>query len=204
MSREREQFFMYDDPHLGLKKTDPGELMFHLGNYLMALTNMQDFLPKDKRKGYLDVACGSGYGTEILGTFFEYSRGIDADPVAVAYANDMHTRSGTVFATWDGLHSYIAGLKFDFVTMLECIEHFQQESAASILHNVAQWMQPHGLLWLCTPVATTKDGKNPDNPWHVHEYQPGELKSVLKTFFDEAEIAVAGGRIIAVAKKPKG
>lgn len=203
MARDREQYFMYDCAALGLKKTDPGQLLFHVGNYLMAQTQVTSFLKPDQRNAYLDVGCGSGYGTEIMGAMFERSRGIDADELAVAYGNEMHTRAGTVFTTWLGIGQYVSGIKFDFVTMLESIEHFSEDSVGMVLHNVAAWMQPHGALWICTPIATTKDGKNHDNHYHAHEYHPGELKGLLGGFFEDVQIAATGFRMFALAKKPK-
>lgn len=195
----REQFFMYECGQLRIPQSDPRFIPFHLHNYLVALTYAMD-LPE--RDSYLDYGCGSGYGTEIVGALFRDSTGIDTDNTAIEYARIMHARSATVY--WAGeLEPERMPEGLGFVTMIEVIEHMPVEKARKELRRIANYMYPQGAIFITTPSAKTLDGSNPNNPHHIHEYQPGELKEILSEVFEKVDVR-ALGKIVAFAQGVKG
>ena len=198
-TREREHPVGYADAALGWQPSEPGEIGLVLYRYTYALAIAAD-IPKAARGMYLDFGCGTGFGTEIVAAHFERSFGVDRRLECLEYAERHHGRAGTV---------YCSGLPnpdghYDFVTMLEVIEHLEVEEARALVRILSSRIAPHGVLHITTPVARRKDGSNPDNHYHVHEYQPGELREILLERFSQVKISPFGMFFHAVCKEPKG
>ncbi len=196
MSSKREQFFMYDCPELGVARTPGNQLGPHIFRYLRAITYAME-IPDGKRGVLFDYGCGSGYGTEMMGSMFEKSYGYDPEQIAILYARKMHDRSNTYF-NWVRADHDIA---IDFAMMLDVIEHMTPQDAHEAVGWIADRLAPEGMLCLSTPVARTRDGSNPSNPYHLHEYQPGELWEMLRNHFTYSTLRVVGGNIIGCVKK---
>lgn len=190
---DSERLYLYDGPSLGIKKSDGSSLVFHLMNYFIAATYAQDLNPRGR---YLDFGCGSGYGTELVGSLFQASTGIDLNPEALSYAVQMHSRAGTVYKS--GLEDSDTG--FDFITLIESIEHLSAEEGEQMLDKLSLRLTDQGCLFVTTPIATTQYGLNPKNPYHKHEWQPGEIKGRLRPFFKDIKITQIGpARMVVIA-----
>lgn len=197
----REQFFFFPCKELGVEATDSAYIPSHVLRYLMAMSYATD-MDQAKRKAYLDFGCGSGFGTEFVGRFFEQSYGVDRTPLCVDYARKIHSRSGSVYLL-DRSHLH-PDLKFNYITCIEMIEHVPVEEAKKVLKYLASVLTEDGLLFLTTPVATTNDGSNEANPYHVHEYHPGELKMVMQEFFGKVEVKLGPhSGFFVLASEPK-
>lgn len=197
--RDKEHSVGYRDEGFGWEPSGPTEIGLVLYRYLFSLSLVAD-IPKEQRGSYLDFGCGTGFGTEIVGAQFQESYGVDRRPECIEYAKRHHGRAGTVYGT--GLST--EGRPYDFVAMLEVIEHLKVEDAKELVRIIASHMHPQGLLHITTPIAATKDGHNPENQYHLHEYQPGELKGLLLESFAKVEIVPFGGTFFhAVCWGPK-
>jgi len=202
---QTENLFLFDCQELGVKKTeteDPSKKFRHLYRYMTALTYATD-LPAENRQIALDYGCGSGYGTEMLSLYFKKTVGVDSNLGAIAYAKKMHSRGESIYCT--GAEWALHG-PFDFITCIEVIEHMPIETAKHIIKVLHMALEPSGVLYITTPIATTNDGVNPQNPWHVHEWQPSELGDFLSELFHDVqiqEIIGAGPAMAAACKNPK-
>lgn len=72
----------------------------------------------------LDVACGVGYGTQLIAQAGYPVTGIDIDPEAIAYANEhySHKLARYTVADMNDLPTYMV-LGHDVAVAFECIEH---------------------------------------------------------------------------------
>lgn len=201
--RDREQFFMFDCEELDVKASSSDFIPAQFFKYMAAMSYVLD-LPETSRDLHIDIGCGTGFGTELLGRFFDKSVGIDRDKEAIEYARLMHSRSGTEFLLNSELKTEQWKSKADFVSLIEVLEHVPQHLVPVLLSEISWWLKPEGVFFMTTPVAKTKDGLNPDNPWHLHEYQPGELKELLGKYFRSVELQNHAALNMAVlCKEPK-
>src|SRR5579859_6468672 len=75
-----------------------------------------------KGKEVLDVACGTGLGTQyLLKAGAARCQGIDIDPAAIAYANRAY--GGCFFSCGDATEIGLADNSVDVVVSFETIEH---------------------------------------------------------------------------------
>jgi len=69
----------------------------------------------------------------------------------------------------------------------QVIEHLDDPTL--YLRAIARLLEPTGTVYLTTPNVLTSDGVN---PWHVHEYEAGELRKLLLQHFAEVEMLGVG------------
>jgi SAM-dependent methyltransferase len=119
----------------------------------------------------------SGYGIEVSRRALEYGRqqgwSVTADP-----ATDER------FVT----------SAFDVVTMIECLEH--QATPLEFLHQAAQWLTPHGVLYLTTPNMRSLNGRVLGIDWSI--VCPPEHLVLWTTSALRRVVPSAGLRILSV------
>ena len=133
-------------------------------------------------KKVLDAACGTGYGSALLGENAREVFGVDISSEAVEYARG-HYESGNVhFGQADALTLPFASGQFDFVVAFEIIEHL--EHPEEFLKELRRVLAPNGLLLLSTPnrLYYTED-RGVVNPFHHREFSCPELGEILKPIF---------------------
>lgn len=205
MTKELEQLYLHRECHV-----DGMKVYRHVYRYLQAM-KWAARLPVDQRLMYLDVGCGTGYGTQMLSALFRRAVGFDKDGPALEEARRIHwaekgmERKPEYFCRLDETYFLLNDLA-NFVTMIEMIEHVPVEKARELLQTVSRLMHAGGMFYLTTPLAKRADGKNPDNGYHVHEYSKGELADMLGEYFhvvDLYEINEGLREIEAVCEGPR-
>lgn len=152
----------------------------HLSRYLWALQFV-------KNKKVLDVGCGSGYGTAILAKSATEVIGIDKSENAVNYARNRFTAENTRFYVKDILNDELFKEKFDVILSFEVIEHLKDIEI--FLNKLIGLLADQGRLIIGTPNLLFRQiNKIPDNPFHLKEYTPEELKGLLGKHFNQVEI----------------
>ncbi len=152
----------------------------HASRYLFAA-------PMVRGRRVLDIACGTGYGLEILAGEARAVVGVDADWEAVrAAVRGEHAPRAIVLG--DGARLPFPPATFDAITSFETLEHLEQRDG--FLAELARVLRPDGVCILSTPNANYTqpvDGR-PRNPFHVHEYTPQELRDALGRRFTSVEM----------------
>jgi SAM-dependent methyltransferase len=131
----------------------------------------------------LDAGCGTGYGAELLASEGAAAVvGVDVDVEVVEAAR--RDGSGAVrFAAAD-VRELPADLgTFDLVVCFEVLEHIDEPEAA--LDRLAAALAPDGLLVVSSP---NRDVYPPGNPFHKHEFTPGELADALSERFAQVRL----------------
>ncbi len=139
--------------------------------------------PYIKDKKVLDIACGTGYGIGLLRGKAEFIVGVDVDQAAVNEAKSEVSKNSAVILG-DGLCLPFDSNSLEVVCSFETLEHLHDR--VRLLEEFARVLVPGGLLILSTPNANyTKpvNGK-PTNPYHIHEYDPVELRAELERYFN--------------------
>ncbi len=135
----------------------------------------------------LDLGCGTGYGTAELAEVARFALGVDR------IAPDPSATSAARFLRADLSGIPLRPAAFDLVVSFQVIEHLRDPTF--YLRAIARCLRPGGTALLTTPNRLSSDGVN---PFHVHEYEAGELASVLRNHFDVVELhGVAAGPAVA-------
>lgn len=123
----------------------------------------------------------------ILGGHAQLVVGADRDGTALAQARRSITRGGGVLATDATRLPFRAGA-FQLVTSFETIEHLPERPA--FVAELARVLSDDGVCFLSTPNARYTQPVNgkPRNPFHLHEYDPEELRTELQAQFPDVTL----------------
>lgn len=147
----------------------------HAARYVFAL-------PFVESKKVLDIACGTGYGIRLLRSKAKFVTGVDIDPVAANEAKAECGENASVLLG-NGLGLPFEDATFDVITSFETLEHLRERG--SFLAELSRVLTAEGKLILSTPNANYSQPVNgvPANPFHIHEYEPDELKAEMEAYF---------------------
>jgi SAM-dependent methyltransferase len=131
----------------------------------------------------VDLACGEGYGSDLLAATAREVIGVDANPEAHEHARLRYRRPNLEFRR---------GLVEDFdqpvdgVVFLQTIEHVHEPG--ELLRRFAS-IAP--VSYVSTPNRLTlagPDAEKSENPWHLREYDAGEYRELLEPHFGDVKI----------------
>ena len=134
----------------------------------------------------VDMACGEGYGVEVLARRARHVTGVDANPEAHEHARLKYARPGVRFVR-DLVETYEEPC--DVVVFLQTIEHMH--APAAVLQNFRGMLRPGGTVYLSTPNLLTlapPGAEKSDNPWHIKEYRADEFRRLCETVFAHVEL----------------
>jgi SAM-dependent methyltransferase len=129
----------------------------------------------------IDMACGEGYGSDVLAQRAASVVGVDANPEAHEHARRRYRRANLRYER-DLIETFSE--KADAVVFLQTIEHLQDPGAA--LEHFRELVGPAGVVYVSTPNVRTlapKGAERSDNPWHVHEYRAAEFERLCREHF---------------------
>jgi len=142
----------------------------------------------------IDMACGEGYGSQVLARTAASVVGVDANPEAHEHARLRYRADNVRFA-----RDLVEGFseEADAVVFLQTIEHLQDPGAVlehfrSLLPGGAGGSGGSGgTVYLSTPNVLTlapKGAPRSDNPWHVHEYRREGFERLCREHFASVEL----------------
>ncbi|MEJ7894578.1 MAG: class I SAM-dependent methyltransferase [Solirubrobacteraceae bacterium] len=134
----------------------------------------------------VDLACGEGYGSEVLARTARSVVGVDANPDAFEHARAKYTTRTTRFERglidgWQG--------DVDCVVFLQTIEHVEDPDAT--LAHVRELVGTGGVAFVSTPNVLTlapPGAKKSGNPWHVREYRADEFRELCERHFGHVDV----------------
>lgn len=147
----------------------------HIDRYLFAAENVAG-------KRVLDVACGSGFGSDILlKAGAEQVDGVDVSSEAVKYATETYGQEKINFHCQSADDLPFSDDTFDVIVSFETIEHLEDEVRKKYLTEIVRVLAPDGIVLISTPnkQITTPWKLKPNNPYHVLEYTEPLLVSEL-------------------------
>jgi SAM-dependent methyltransferase len=131
----------------------------------------------------VDLACGEGYGSDLLARTAAEVIGVDANPDAYDHARAKYTRENLSFER--GLVEEFETER-DAVVFLQTIEHIHEPDR--LLDQIAR-VAP--VAYVSTPNRLTLAGPHAvksENPWHLREYDAGQYRELLEPHFAEVEL----------------
>ncbi len=143
----------------------------HMTRYICAQTLVQG-------KTVLDIASGSGYGTQMLAKKAKKVFGVDVDETSVKYAKQCYDAPNIEYKVGDGEAIPLPDNAVDVVVSFETIEHIKDY--AKFIQEVKRVLKPDGLAVISTPNDLEfAEG----NHFHLHEFEYDELVGLLKKDF---------------------
>jgi SAM-dependent methyltransferase len=130
-----------------------------------------------------DLACGEGYGSDVLARTAAEVVGIDANPEAHAHARARYRRPNLRFQR--ALVEHFEG-PCGAVVFLQTIEHVADPGA------LCERLAPAApIVYISTPNRLTlapAGAERSENPWHLREYTAGEYRELLEPYFASVEL----------------
>jgi len=136
----------------------------------------------------LDMACGEGYGSEVLWRSAAAVIGVDANPEAHEHARLRYPRQDLRFER-GAVETYGEPASFDAVVFLQTIEHVRDPVA--VLEHFRTLLAPGGVAFISTPNVLTLAGpgrQKSGNPWHIREYRALEFEALCRSVFGQVEL----------------
>ena len=130
-----------------------------------------------------DLACGEGYGSEVLAQSAAEVVGVDANPEAHEHARLRYRRPNLRFER-SLVEEFRASC--DAIVFLQTIEHVHDPGA--LLERFAR-LAP--VSYVSTPNRLTlapAGAEKSDNPWHLREYTHEEFLALLEPRFSRVEL----------------
>ena len=153
---------------------------FHKGGLIYAehLLRYEAAVDFAKGKVVLDIASGSGYGTQLLSKHAKKVYGIDVSQEAVDYSNQYFPGENIEYIVGDAEVIPLEDESVDLVVTFETIEHVKNYKL--FLTEIKRILRPGGVVIVSTPNDLEfAEG----NHFHLHEFQYEELLDLLKDFY---------------------
>ncbi|MGH9586875.1 MAG: class I SAM-dependent methyltransferase [Acidobacteriaceae bacterium] len=156
--------------------------LFVTNNYVNHLRVYQYISQFTAGKQVLDVGCGVGYGTALLGRTAARCVGIDISQTAVNEAFRLYPFGE--FLKMDAENMTFPAESFDVIVSTENFEHLPDQ--AKHVRELARVVRKDGFCFVATPNPELFVGQN--NPFHTKENTYAELRDLLSKCFREVEI----------------
>jgi ubiquinone/menaquinone biosynthesis C-methylase UbiE len=165
-----------------VERVIPGRVQYelwqeHINRYFFALR----FVPS---KVVLDVACGTGYGTELISKTADLAIGVDISREALTYAKKHYGKQHNIaFVLSDACNLPFRDNAFDVAVSFETIEHIDHSEI--FLQQITCVLKMNGTLIVSTPNGQISSPRQetPPNPFHLKEFDIKEFTQLLSIFF---------------------
>lgn len=158
--------------------------------------------PHVSGKIVVDIACGEGYGSNLLAGDAQKVIGIDIDEEVINHAKSKYRKKNLSFLTGSADKIPISDHSVDIVVSFETIEHHDKHQ--EMLLEIKRILKPDGFLIISSP---EKRDEKSNNPYHIKELTSAEFKQLLKFFFNYTmfynQKVVLGSLIISEANLAK-
>lgn len=144
-------------------------------------------------KRVLDIACGEGYGSNLLAKYAHQIIGVDIAEEAVQHARHHYQQKNMEFRVGSATDIPLADGSVDVVVSFETIEHHTQHE--EMMREIKRVLTPGGLLIISSPNKlhyTIERGYS--NPFHPKELFTEEFDALVRRYFSNA--CLLGQRVV--------
>src|SRR3990167_2932557 len=139
----------------------------HMSRYLAVAGTVEG-------KVVLDIACGTGYGTQIIAKDAAKVYGVDISKETIEYAKENFNAPNITYKLGNASKIPLDDNSVDVVVSFETIEHVKEYE--KFVDEVKRVLKDNGQFIVSTP---NDDEFIDDNEFHVHEFQFTELKELV-------------------------
>jgi ubiquinone/menaquinone biosynthesis C-methylase UbiE len=153
----------------------------HYHRYLEAMKYVQNDYE------VLDIACGTGYGSNMLADKAKKVIAADIDETTIAENKSLYDNDKLSFQVLDGTNLPFPDESLDLVVSFETIEH--TTAYREMLLEFRRVLKKGSYAIISTP---NKFVNSPDgvvrNPYHTQEWTPNEFDELIGSIFDDYEL----------------
>lgn len=147
----------------------------HLHRYAVALQYANS-------KTVLDIACGEGYGSNLLATVAKQVVGVDISAETIEAAKIKYKPGNLDFICGSTSGIPAADNYFDVVVSYETIEHHNEHD--KMMQEIKRVLKKDGLLIISSPDKKFyTDKRNYKNPFHIKELYFQDFKQLVLNYF---------------------
>lgn len=161
--------------------------MYEIWNRLQYLLSPQfdiyEQISKYVKGKVVDIGCGTGFGTHLLTRHAQEVHGVEIDARALKFAQRVFSNGTLLFHQADITKMISHKQRYDFVTMVDVIEHIKNDLKA--VENVKKLLKPTGTFICSTPNTLCRYRKSEN---HIREYKPSEFFGLLVKVFRHVSI----------------
>ncbi|MEM7680331.1 MAG: class I SAM-dependent methyltransferase [Planctomycetota bacterium] len=179
----------------------PRRLLYTLAYYRFAARLIGGASYGQPSRRVLDVGCGEGGGTHLIGQACGFAHGVDFDEDSVAAAQ-QNWPSGHVRFDCTDLHDIEAG-RFDAVVNFDVVEHLRPESADGFFTAMASRLTLQGVAVVGTPNVTSQVYANAvTNAGHINLYDGPGLAAAMGRAFEHVMLFGANDETVHTGFPP--
>lgn len=157
-------------------------------------------------KVVLDLACGEGYGTNLIASKAKKATGVDINAAVVNAAQKKYIKDNLEYKTGSATQIPCEDNFFDAVVSFETIEHHTMHE--EMMEEIKRVLKPEGFLLISTPDKLIyTDKRKTKNEFHVKELYEDEFRSLLNKYFTNVQLLKQqcfSGSLIYPDKKDNG
>lgn len=144
-------------------------------------------------KNVLDVACGEGYGSNILARTAKSVVGADVDEISINHCRAKYVGENLTFIKSDIASLPFDDGKFDAIICFETLEHVLDHDR--VISELKRVLTPDGFLIISTPdIEQYEAATNGPNPHHLKELSYHEFSMLMARYFENVEML--GQRVV--------
>ena len=153
--------------------------MEHIARYSFALQFV-------KNKKVLDIACGSGYGSQmIIENGAKHVTGVDISEEAILYCKNEYQHKNLEFKVGNVAKIPLEDDSVDVIISFETLEHVNEDVQREFLLEINRVLKRDGFLVISTPNSLVSPV---GNEFHLKELNKDEFEIYLKSCFKSVKI----------------
>jgi 2-polyprenyl-3-methyl-5-hydroxy-6-metoxy-1,4-benzoquinol methylase len=176
--------------HIERIEPNTKEWRLYYANHIVRYKFARDIIILNNKKTILDIACGVGYGTNLLASENDIKIvGVDIDDETLKIAKKLYNSRNISFIKDDANELRVINKKkFEVIISFETVEHIKNYQY--FIEEIYKMLLPAGIAIISTPnLLVSKHYSR--NDWHFHEkeFTPNEFYELLRNCgFDNIEL----------------
>lgn len=140
-----------------------------------------------RNKTILDIACGEGYGSNLMSQYASFIYGVDIDRVTIEHAKVKYEKDNLRFIEGSTSRIPMDEDSVDVVVSFETLEHHDEH--VKMFEEIKRVLRPNGMLIISTPDKYYySDIRKYKNPYHIKELYKSDFIALINNFFTTAQI----------------
>lgn len=135
-------------------------------------------------KVVVDMACGTGYGSNLLSINAKKVFGFDIDTETIEKCKMKYNRPNIFFSTSTVSKINLKDKSVDVFISCETIEHVVAEEQKKFISEIKRILKKNGTVIVTTPNKERTDMFDVKNPYHLRELYPNDLIDLIKKEFE--------------------
>ncbi len=151
----------------------------HLHRYAIALSFV-------KGKKVLDIACGEGYGTNLMANYASSIIGVDISDEAINHAKEKYKKNNLSYKLGSATDIPLEDNSVDVVVSYETLEHHDKHD--EMFAEIKRVLTDTGLLIISTPEKVNYHSVDPNNIFHIKEITGEDFDQLLGRHFSNFKV----------------